>query len=125
MGKGKKYSGYEAYQYLEPDLDYKPFRLRRAEKDEWKYSVPLSKVDEERFEEFMEKNVIVDLHEHPVLFTEDISLGAELYPEGKQFMAYEALSRSGIDCVFDNLMDGAREFVYMKCSHNDHTSLLN
>jgi membrane dipeptidase len=106
MGGYKRYSGYRAYQYLEPDLDYRAFKLRRAEKEEWKYRVPLSKGEEERFERFLEKNIIVDLHEHPVLFTEDISLGLELYPEGKQFMAYKALSRSGIDCVFDNLMDG-------------------
>jgi len=106
MGRNKKYSGYNAYQYLEPDLDYKAFKLRSAEKEEWKHVVPLSKSEEERFEEFMEKNVVVDLHEHPVLFTEDISQGAELYPAGKQFMAYDALSRSGLDCVFDNLMDG-------------------
>jgi len=106
MGKNKKYSGYKAYDYLEPDLDFKAFKLRRAEKDEWMYTVPLSKTEEERFEEFVENNVIIDLHEHPVLFTEDITQGAESYPQGKQFMAYESLSRSGIDCVFDNLMDG-------------------
>ncbi len=106
MGGNKNYSRYNAYQYLEPGLDYKAFKLRRAEKEEWAYKVPLSSSEEERFEEFVEKNVIIDLHEHPVLFTEDITLGAELYPAGKQFMAYEALSGSGIDCVFDNLMDG-------------------
>ena len=106
MGKNKKYSGYKAYDYLAPDLDFQAFKLRRAEKEEWKYTVPLSKTEEERFEEFVENNVIVDLHEHPVLFTEDISQGKKLYPQGKQFMAYEALSVSGIDCVFDNLMDG-------------------
>jgi membrane dipeptidase len=30
----------------------------------------------------------------------------ELNHEGRQFMAYEALSISGLDCIFDNLMDG-------------------
>jgi len=107
MGSKKRYSGYRAYQYLEPGLDYRPFQLRSWFKDEWAYTVPLSKVEEERVEEFMEGNIIVDLHEHPCLFPEDIGEASELSREGREFTAYEALSLSGIDCVFDNLLDGS------------------
>ena len=28
MGGSKRYSGYQAYQYLEPAVDYQPFNLR-------------------------------------------------------------------------------------------------
>jgi len=107
MGSKKRYSGYRAYQYLEPGLDYRPFQLRSWFKDEWAYTVPLSKVEEERVEEFMEGNIVVDLHEHPCLFPEDIGEASELSREGREFTAYEALSLSGIDCVFDNLLDGS------------------
>ncbi len=106
MGRNKKYSGYKAYQYLEPGLDYKKFKLRKAIKNEWTYRVPLLKTEEERFEELMRKCIVVDLHEHPCLFPEDISQSWELCHEGREFMAYEALASSGIDAIFDNMMDG-------------------
>ncbi|KON29885.1 diguanylate cyclase [miscellaneous Crenarchaeota group-15 archaeon DG-45] len=107
MGRNKRYSGYRAYQYLEPGLDYKPFKLRSWFKEEWAYAVPLSKAEEERVDEIFEENIIVDLHEHPCLFPDDIGEASELSREGREFMAYEALSLSGIDCVFDNLFDGS------------------
>ena len=73
MGRGKKYSGYKAYEYLEPGVDYKEFELREATPKDWSYLVPLSKAEEERVEEFIEKNIIIDLHEHPVRYTADSS----------------------------------------------------
>jgi membrane dipeptidase len=106
MGRNKKYSGYKAYQYLTPGLDYKVFTLRKAEREEWKYIIPLSKNEEERFEEIIEKNIVMDLHEHPCLYPDPTTQSPDLAKEGRQFMAYEALSMSGIDCVFDNLLDG-------------------
>ena len=106
MGRNKRYSGYKAYQYLEPGVDYREFRLRKAIKEEWAHKVPLSKAEEERVEEIIEKNIVIDLHEHPCLYPEDVSQTHELSREGRQFMAYEALSLAGIDAVFDNLMDG-------------------
>ncbi|TFG97130.1 diguanylate cyclase [Candidatus Thorarchaeota archaeon] len=107
MGKGKKYTGYKAYDYLTPGIDYRVFKMREATKKEWEYKVPLSKAEEERVEEIFEKNIVIDLHEHPVLYTEDPSLSLELNGQGRDYLAYEALSRSGLDCVFDNLMDGS------------------
>jgi len=107
MGKGKKYTGYKAYDYLTPGIDYKEFKLREATMKKWEYKVPLSKAEEERVEEIFEKNIVIDLHEHPVLYTEDPSQTLEINKEGRDYLAYEALSRSGLDCVFDNLMDGS------------------
>jgi membrane dipeptidase len=107
MGKGKKYTGYKAYDYLTPGIDYKEFKLREATMKKWEYKVPLSKAEEERVEEIFEKNIVIDLHEHPVLYTEDPSQTLDINKEGRDFLAYEALSRSGLDCVFDNLMDGS------------------
>jgi len=106
MGKKKVYDGYEAYGYLEAGFDYQEFKLSRADDRVAPYFVPLSKGEEERFEEFVEKNVLVDLHEHPVLWPEDMGEAMELQHMGRDFTAYEALSRSRLDCVFDNLMDG-------------------
>ena len=106
MGRMKVYDGYRAYGYLEPGFDYKEFRLCREFGRVPPYYVPLSKSEEERFEGFIEGNVIVDLHEHPVLWPEDMGEAMELQSLGRDFAAYEALSRSRLDCVFDHLMDG-------------------
>ena len=107
MGKKKVYDSYEAYGYLEAGFDYQEFKLSRADDRVPPYFVPLSKgEEEERFEELVEKNILVDLHEHPVLWPEDMGEAMELQHMGRDFTAYEALSRSRLDCVFDNLMDG-------------------
>jgi membrane dipeptidase len=106
MGHNKKYSGYRAYQYLEPGLDYKEFKLRDAILPEWSYRLPLTQAEEERAEEVIEKSILVDLHEHPILFPEDMTETYQLSREGREFMAYEALSMSGLDAVFDNLLNG-------------------
>ncbi|UCD43938.1 MAG: membrane dipeptidase [Candidatus Bathyarchaeota archaeon] len=107
MGRNKKYSGYKAFQYLEPGTDYKEFKLRPAIVDEWWKPVPLSKSEEERFLEVMEKSIVIDLHAHADISPADISQARELDREGRNFLAYEALSMSGLDCVFDNMMDGS------------------
>jgi len=106
MGKKKVYDGYKAYGYLDAGFDYMEFELCKEFCRVPPYFVPLSKGEEERFEEFIERNVIIDLHEHPVLWPEDMSQAMELQHMGRDFTAYEALSKAGIDCVFDNLMDG-------------------
>lgn len=107
MGRNKKYNGYKAYQYLTPGVDYKVFQFRKAIKEEWAYRVPLSKSEEERTEQILEKNIVIDLHEHPTLYTENPHESGEQAREGRDFMAYEALSQSGLDAVFDNMMNGS------------------
>ncbi len=107
MGTNKQYSGYKAFQYLEPGIDYKEFKLRKEIINEWVEKVPLSKVEEERFDEILEKSIVIDLHAHPAVGTEDVRQTAEMRREGRNFLAYEALSVSGLDCVFDNLLDGS------------------
>jgi membrane dipeptidase len=105
MGRNKKYDGYTAYHYLSPGTDYRVYKLRKAIKEDWAYLVPLSGSEEERAEEILEKNIVVDLHEHPVIFPEESREG--YMREGREVCAYEALSRSPLDAVFDNLMNGS------------------
>lgn len=105
MGGKKKYNGYKAYSYLEPGFDYKEFKLAVHPRLE-PYYVPLSKNEEERYQELVEKSILVDLHEHPVLWPENMEELPELHRLGRQFTAYEALSKSKLDCVFENMMDG-------------------
>jgi membrane dipeptidase len=107
MGAKKKYSGYKPYEYLTPGVDYVDFKFREAIKKEWAYKVPLSKNEEERVDEIFEKNIVIDLHEHPVHYPADPTQAILVNREGRDFMAYEALSISGVDAVFDNLMNGS------------------
>ena len=106
MGKKKKYDGYKAFDYLEAGFDYKEFKLCKEFDRVPSFFIPLSSGEEERFEEFIENNVIIDLHEHPVIWPEDMAEAMELKNLGRDFTAYEALSKARIDCVFDHLMDG-------------------
>ena len=105
MGGVKRYDGYRAFNYLEPGFDYKEFKLAGHPRVE-PYYVPLSEGEEDRFRGLVEKSILVDLHEHPVLWPEDMRDVPEMHRLGRQFTAYEALSTSHIDCVFDNMMDG-------------------
>ena len=107
LGRNKQYDGYKPYQYLEPGRDYKEFKLRKAIIPDWWEPVSLSKSEEERFTELMTKSVVMDLHAHPDISTENPYDIRECDKEGRNFIAYEALAMSGLDCVFDNMMDGS------------------
>ena len=106
MGRNKNYTGYRAYQYLEPGIDYKVFKFRDAFNKDWAYAVPLSKMEEERSEDLLEKKIVISLHEHPTYMPDNYREAFAVGDEGREFMAYEALSQSGLDAVFDNLLDG-------------------
>lgn len=106
MGGKKKYDEYRAYDYLDPGIDYKPFILRKAIDDRWSYKIPLSRTEEDRANKIINDSIIIDLHEHPCIYPVDISQSPLLNHEGRQFTAYHALSLSGLDGVFDNLMNG-------------------
>jgi membrane dipeptidase len=113
MGRNKKYEGYKAFQYLEPGIDYKEFKLRNAIITEWWEPVPLSKTETERFDELIEKSIVIDLHAHADIGPEDTQDIRAMDHEGRNFLAYEALAKSGLDCVFDNMMNGSC-FIYTK-----------
>lgn len=105
MGGRKKYNGYSAFDYLEPGFDYKNFELVSYPRLE-PYYIPLSKSEEERYEDLVKKSTLVDLHEHPVYWSKDMNNVPELHRSGRQFTAYDALAESHLDCVFDNMMNG-------------------
>lgn len=102
----KNYKGYKAYQYLEPGVDYKEFKFPKGVGRVEEYLVSLTEEQEKRVREVVDKCIIISLHDHPVYFPEDMSQVFEYNREGRQAAAYEALSQSYLDVVFDNLMDG-------------------
>jgi membrane dipeptidase len=106
MGIPKHYSGYKSYQYLEAGKDYKLFNLAKEIGRVEPYELPLSRAEEERVKRIAEKFIVISLHDHPVAWTEDMAEVFDYNREGRHFTAYEGLSTSCLDAVFDNLMDG-------------------
>ena len=106
MGKKKSYDGYKAFDYLEAGFDYKVYELCAGRNRVPPYYVPLSRSEEERFEGLIERSSVISLHEHPVLYPEDMADSMPMKNTGRDYAAYEDLSVSRIDCVFDHMMDG-------------------
>jgi membrane dipeptidase len=106
MGLNKRYDGYESFQYLEAGRDYRAFDLA-AEIDRVEpYAVPLSEEQDARARAFVESHVMISLHEHLGVFPDPIDETPAYVREGRMATAFEGLSHSAWDCVFDNLMDG-------------------
>ncbi|MFC2011243.1 dipeptidase [Chloroflexota bacterium] len=106
MGLNKKYSGYKSYDYLEKDIDYKAFKLAKEIDRVEPYLIPLTTSEEERVRRIVGENPVISLHEHPQVFPEDMNEAFDYARHGRQVTAFEALSQSCLDCVFENLMDG-------------------
>ena len=88
-------------------MDYRSFELCEGDKIFPEYLIPLTKEQEERVEQLARDTICISIHEHPVLFPKHLKRDVfEFNREGRQPCAYEELSRSYWDCVFDNLMDG-------------------
>ncbi len=104
--KDRQYSGYQPYQYLEAGKDYKEFSMADEVNRVEPYKVPLSDEKEEIYQEIASDSTFISLHEHPVIFPDDMEEIFEFNREGREFTAYEGLSQSCLDAVFDNMMDG-------------------
>lgn len=104
--KEKRYRGYRPYDYLEPGRDYRPFRLAPDGPRVEAYPIPLDPEQEARLDRLMRESLVVSLHDHPIRLPEDPSEVHALRREGRDYLAYAALSRSGLDVVFDGMADG-------------------
>ena len=106
MGINKKYSGYQSFDYLEKGKDFKEFKLLEGQNAFEPHPVPLSAAQEERVKRLAEELVLISLHEHPFIFPADVRETFAYVREARTFTAYEELSNSCWDAVFDNFMDG-------------------
>jgi membrane dipeptidase len=106
MGINKNYSGYKSFDYLEKGKDFKEFKLLEGQNAFEPHLVPLSSEQEERVKRLADELVLISLHEHPFIFPADVRETFAYVRETRIFTAYEALSNSYWDAVFDNFMDG-------------------
>ncbi len=108
MQQKKGFKGYKAYSYLEEGRDFPIFDWAQ-----WDWAgrnlVELTAEQEARVEDIVSKNPVISLHDHPTFFPKNISDLRNTFDaarSGREHCAYEALSYSYLDCIFDNMMDG-------------------
>lgn len=106
MGKNKKYGGYKSFQYLEPGTDYKVYKLVKQVNRVASHIIELSKTEQERFEEILEKYIWISLHEHSKVYPENPGLMKDYIRSGRIFIGYEGLATSGLDAFFEGLHNG-------------------
>ncbi|MBV9175140.1 MAG: membrane dipeptidase [Chloroflexi bacterium] len=102
----KNYNGYRSFQYLEEGVDYQPFKLVREVDRVPSRRVEVTPEQEQRAQQLMRDNLVISLHDHAFVTPEDPNQIFEYRRAGRDWTGYEGLSVSGIDVIFDNLMDG-------------------
>jgi membrane dipeptidase len=106
MSNSKKYNGYRSFQYLEAGVDYQPFTLAREVDRVGSAKVEVTPEQEQRAQRLMRDNLVISLHDHAFVVPQDPDQIWEYRRAGRDWTGYEGLSVSGIDAIFDNLMDG-------------------
>lgn len=104
--KRTRYSGYSSYSYLDAGKDYRVFTLAKEIDRVPSSLVSVTPEQEQRLQEIFSREVVISLHEHPTTVPEKSGEIFEYRRQNRDFTAYEGLSISGLDAVFDNLMDG-------------------
>ena len=102
----KRYNGYKSFQYLEPGTDYKAFDLDVELNRVPSTQVEVSAEQEARVNTLFQNNLVISLHDHCFVAPKKLEEFLEFRRWGRDFTGYEGLSVSGLDCVFDNLMNG-------------------
>jgi membrane dipeptidase len=102
----KRYSGYHSFQYLEPGVDYREFKLAREINRVNSQTVEVSAEQEARVQRLLDECLVISLHDHAFVVPEDPNEIFEYRRAGRDWTGYEGLAVSGMDAIFDCLMDG-------------------
>src|SRR5579864_935897 len=103
----KKYTGYTSYSYLDAGKDYRVFTLARDIDRVPSTRVAVTTEQEQRVQRILDTTVVISLHDHPTFIPENPAEMMEYWHLGRDFTGYKGLSISGLDAVFDNMMDGS------------------
>ena len=102
----KDYRGYTSYSYLEAGKDYQAFPLAKELERVAPYTYPVSTEQEARVKRLFEENIVLSLHDHTFVAPENLADFFEFRRQGRDWTGYEGLAASGLDGVFDAMMDG-------------------
>jgi len=104
--KRVNYKGYKSFDYLEAGADYKAYELA-AELDRVKSRVvEVTPAQEERVQKLLDEQLVISLHDHCFIVPKDFDDLAAYRRQGRDWTGYAGMARSGLDAVFDCLMDG-------------------
>lgn len=107
LEQAQRYTGYQAYGYLEPGKDYHAYPLAKQIGRVPAYQgLTLTAEQTERTRRLLTEETVISLHEHVQVFPEDLGQLRDCIRQGRESTAYQGLSRSGLTAVFDNGMDG-------------------
>ncbi|MET3805511.1 membrane dipeptidase [Nakamurella sp. UYEF19] len=102
-----RYTGYTAYDYLEPGKDYRAFEYAEQIGRVPAYQgLNLSAEQAARTTTLLAESTVISLHEHVQAFPADMGHLRDHIRQGREPTGYQGLSRSGLTAVFDNGMDG-------------------
>jgi len=104
--KRTNYTGYKSFGYLEAGADYKAYELA-PELDRVKSRVvEVTPAQEERVQRLLDEQLVISLHDHCFIVPKDFDDLAAYRRQGRDWTGYAGMARSGLDAVFDCLMDG-------------------
>jgi membrane dipeptidase len=106
ISKRTKYSGYSSFQYLDGGTDYREFELAKELDRVPSRKVEVSGAQEQRVQRLLDENLAVSLHDHCFVVPADFDDLAEYRRQGRDVTGYAGMAQSGLDAVFDCLMDG-------------------
>ena len=96
---------YLSYSYLDPALEL-PFELSPEGGRVPPYDGGLSEEERDRAQRLLDESLVISLHDHPVRFPADMRDTPAYNRTGRQHTAFAGLAASGMNVVFDNMMDG-------------------
>ena len=106
MGGAKHYDGYRSFGYLEAGTDYQAFDLAPQIGRVEPFVLPLDDDQDARARQLLESTIAVSLHDHCGIMPADMADNDAYVREGREHYGYEGLAVSGLDAVFENMMDG-------------------
>ena len=106
MGGAKQYDGYRSFDYLEAGTDYQRFELAPQIGRVEPFVLPLDADQDARARQLLADNIAISLHDHCGIMPADMADNDAYVREGREHYGYEGLAVSGLDAVFENMMDG-------------------
>lgn len=104
--RNTRYDGYTSFQYLKRGEDFPDIELVEELNRVPSTQVEVSEEQAARVEKIFQDNIVISLHDHTFIAPKDLSRFLEFRRYGRDFTGYEGLAHSGLDCVFDAMMDG-------------------
>lgn len=101
-----KYTGYSSFEYLVEGNDYELISLPRQAGRVESTGPTLSVEQEQRATRLLEDSMVVSFHDHPTLWPGTWDEMLKYRRQGRDWIGYEGLSRSGMHAVFDGFTDG-------------------